>query len=349
MNYYIRVDASFAIGTGHVMRCLTLAQQLVKRGGCITFVFRELPASLESLISQNGFALLRLDAHIPLDLEAHMLTTRLRKMRVIPDWLIIDNYQIDAVWEKVVRPYVRNIMVIDDLANRTHDCDVLLDQNYYCDLDERYEKLVPRECIKLLGPHFFLYRQEFLTLKGRYIPHKESFRRVFIFFGGSDPTNETSKTINALSDIASRGIYADVVVGDSNPEKEIIRDLCWQTKGFSFHCQVTNIADIMVRADLAVGAGGTATWERCYIGLPTIAIAVAYNQEKVINDLAARNVLASLGKHEKVSKEQIRQTVLALIEDRQRLIQLSRNSLSIMSACSKQADLLFILTEYRHD
>lgn len=348
MIYYIRVDASLAIGTGHVMRCLTLAQELAERGGRITFVFREIPDSLESLISRQGFGLFRLPIDLPLDREAQILVNGLSDQRVIPDWLIIDHYKIDVAWEEKIRPYIRKIMVIDDLADRMHDCDVLLDQNYYSDMNGRYDKIVSNGCIKLLGPRFLLLRQEFTEKRGQYTPHKRILRRILIFFGGSDPTNETMKTIKALSDIGSRGICADVVVGGSNPEKESIREFCERTEGFSFYCQVTNIAEIMARADLAVGAGGTATWERCSIGLPTIAIVVAPNQEKVIHDLASNNVLVSLGNHQTVSQEQIRDAVLALIEDRQRLLQMSKNALSIMSTGDGKGELLSILLESNH-
>jgi hypothetical protein len=163
-------------------------------------------------------------------------------------------------------------MVIDDLANREHDCALLLDANFYLHLNRRYKGLTPLGTSLLLGPQYALLRSEFLQVE-RSEKRTGDVRRIFAFFGGSDPTNETEKLLTALQHIQRRTFELDIVVGAGNPRKQEIERKCRLLENVHFFCQIDNIAELMAHADLAIGAGGTTLWERCYLALPSIVIA----------------------------------------------------------------------------
>lgn len=294
MKVIIRTDASVAIGSGHLMRCLTLADELRKRGAEISFICREHPSNLNDLLEAKGYAVLRLDkpaveyamrsgdlAHaawlgVPWEQDAADTLAVLGEDQ--PDWLIVDHYAIDRRWEEQLRSHVGNIMVIDDLADRPHDCDMLLDQNLYREMEKRYDGLIPQTCQQLFGPRYALLRSEFAAARKGLRQRDGKVRRVLVFFGGVDPTNETEKALRALASITDRDFVVDVVVGGGNPRKAQIQAICKSHGRFVFHCQIDTMAELMAEADLAIGAGGTATWERCAVGLPALVVAVAENQ-----------------------------------------------------------------------
>lgn len=198
--------------------------------------------------------------------------------KLFPDginWVVVDHYDLDVQWERSIRSFAYHLFVIDDLADRMHDCDLLLDQNYYLDLEIRYNDLVPHSCRKLLGPSFILLRDEFINQK-RALRKRDGFiKHILVFFGSSDPTNQTKRVLDALVLLQLNEIEIDVVVGMSNPHRNSIKEHCDQSLGLNFYCQVSNMAELISKADLAIGAGGGAMWERCYLGLPTITVVFA--------------------------------------------------------------------------
>ena len=218
MNFFIRVDASTLIGTGHVMRCLTLADGLKNAGHHVSFICRDYPGNLIHFIEQKGFDVKILtfgdqqayaqqaysdDYSKWLWVSQHQdaIETISSIQDIDIDFLIIDHYGLDITWEKTLRPYVQKIMIIDDLASRQHDCDILLDQNFYLDFEHRYDDLVPKKCKKLLGPQYTLIRPEFLEVRekrkaiGKFKAH--AIKNVLIYMGGSDPKNVTTQIIHA--------------------------------------------------------------------------------------------------------------------------------------------------------
>lgn len=316
MNVLIRADASVAIGTGHVMRCLTLAQALRERGASVTFLCRELPGSLNHYIEQQGFRV----APIPLDEDGSWGADARYTQEVIaargehPDWIIVDHYGLDARWESALRPMAHRIMVIDDLADRTHDCDLLLDQNIVQNQASVYEKLIPTHATQLLGPQYALLRNEFAHMRATLRPRDGAVKRILVFFGGSDPTNESEKALAALSTSDFAGIVLDVVVGTSNPNREKIRALCASRPNTVFHCQVSNMAELMAQADLSLGAGGTTSWERMALGLPALVLSVAGNQEQIAARLAMLGAQNYLGKNQDVSAKDIQAALERLMQ-----------------------------------
>lgn len=321
LSIIIRTDSSLQIGSGHVMRCLTLADELRARGAVISFVCREHPGHQIALIECKDYEVERLKpvdfeftsstddlAHaawlgVPWEQDAVETLAALGDAR--PDWLINDHYAIDHRWEKKLRPHVGKIMVIDDLADRPHDCDLLLDQNLYQGMETRYDNIVPDFCKKLLGPKYALLRPEFAAARKSLRVRDGQIRRILVFFGGMDSTNETEKTLQTLSGITDRKFDVDVVVGGGNLHKEKILSFCTARETFHYHCQVDNIAELLSEADLAIGAGGSSTWERCALGVPSIITVLADNQRELAETAALNGLLYYLGETRYVSAENL--------------------------------------------
>lgn len=339
MVVIIRVDASFEIGTGHVMRCLTLAQRLTKEGKSVAFICRAAEMDCIQLIEKQGFYVYKLPTcegslwtYVAnyWETDAKETVTILRQHHV--DQLIIDHYSIDRKWEQVVRPFTKEIMVIDDLANRPHDCDILLDQNYYINMETRYENLVPLTTTLLLGPTHALLREEFMEARKYIKPFNEKVERLFIFFGGSDPTNETEKVLSSIMHIIkSYNLEVDVVVGNSNPKKERIKEIALTCNSIHYHCQINNIAELMAKADLAIGAGGATTWERAFLRLPSIVIAVSENQIEVAKAVAKIGAIIYLGVSNEVSSKQIVTVLEQLCKNSTELVELKQSCSNLIA------------------
>lgn len=321
MRIIFRTDASVQIGSGHVMRCLTLADDLRQSGADVMFVCREQLGHLLDLIEGKGYQVLRLQqpdteyfavaedithaSWLGVPWQHDVVETITAIGNYQPHWLIIDHYAIDRRWEEKLNPHVGKIMVIDDLADRLHDCDLLLDQNLYQAMETRYDNLVPSRCKKLLGPKYALLRPEFAAARRNLRQRDGQVRRVLVFFGGIDPTNETEKALKSLAVIADRQFEVAVVVGGGNLHKEQIQNFCAAHDGFHYHCQVDNMAELMMAADLAIGAGGSTSWERCSLGIPSIVTAVADNQKELAETGARNGLFLYVGEAHSVSSERL--------------------------------------------
>lgn len=307
MKIAIRADASIETGSGHVMRCLALAEALRDRGGKIGFVSRERKGNLSDLVEARGFRVARIP-ETPDDGWEHdaSLTLSALKDWGMVEWLIVDHYGIDARWESKLRNSAKRIMVIDDLADRVHDCDLLLDQNLQGVTEDRYKDLVPPQCTRLLGPKYALLRPEFARIRETLRMRDGKVRRILVFFGGSDPSNETAKALEAIQLLDRPDIAIDLVVGSSNPHRDEVKQICAALPNAAFHCQVGNMAELMAEADISVGAGGSAMWERCALGLPTLVVCVAENQLSGSTAMAEKGCILYLGKSSEVNAALLR-------------------------------------------
>ena len=329
MNVFMRVDSSSHIGSGHLMRCLTLAEELRSRGAKVVFICRDHPGDFSFLVEQKRFSLERLpaDSNAGEELsgyEAWVGDTWENDAQATIDiidryprgerLLVVDHYGLDYRWETMCRPCVDRILVIDDLANRRHECDFLLDQNLYEDMENRYDGLVPRNCRLFLGPAYALIRKEFREAKAKMKPRDGQVKRILIFMGGSDPTNETMKALEAVQMLERPDITVDVVVGANHPFREEIQKKCLDMPNTNFYCQTDRMAELMAEADLAIGGGGTATWERCYMELPSITLAIAENQVSILENLGKRGGTIYLGHHRDVTKEELTTTLRHLFK-----------------------------------
>jgi UDP-2,4-diacetamido-2,4,6-trideoxy-beta-L-altropyranose hydrolase len=346
-NLIIRTDASIQIGTGHVMRCLTLADELCGRGAEVVFVCREFAGNLCGYIEEKGHIVHRLpvsneqEQNIESGLkhaawlgadwqtDARQVEEIIKNLDTHPDWLVMDHYALDERWERYLRPYVKKIMVIDDLADRPHDCDLLLDQNFYENLESRYDKLVPPRCKKLLGPKYALLRPEFSEARKNLRKRDGYVKRIMIFFGGSDPSNETTKALEAIRMLNRPDIAVDVVLGAFNPHRKVIEQIASDLPDCTCHFKVEDMSVLMAKADLAVGAGGTTVWERCVLGLPSLVTTVAENQEKTVSDMAESGYLLFLGRSEAVSINSLYHALEIALQSPWLLISFARKTQSL--------------------
>lgn len=288
------------------MRCLTLARELKKRDAQVRFVSRNLPEYLQEMAAQEkcevrlmtGASIGPASGDFP---HAHWLETSqhadaMETTHLLSDeewdWVLVDHYALDENWETAVRKAAAHIMVIDDLADRMHDCDVLLDQNFHVDMKNRYRGKVPPHCQLLTGPRFGLLREKFSELRRSVKQRDGPVKRILIFFGGMDSENYTARAINAVAGIDCDDLQVDVVIGAQHPNIDQIRSLC-TSHAYDCHIQTPRMADLMASADLGIGAGGSATWERCCLGLPSLTICVADNQRELIRDAASAGLVYS--------------------------------------------------------
>jgi len=345
----IRVDASLKIGTGHVMRCLTLAEALKKQGADIVFICREHDGNLLERIERQGFKTYALpNAHDKETMtnseaekdelygrcwlgstqqqDAALCRPLLEKLN--PDWLIVDHYGIDQVWQSQLAPYVGKLMVIDDLANREHQCDVLLDQTYGRQVED-YAGLVPPQAQLLLGSEYALLRPEFAEWRDYSLQRRRNpeFKKLLITMGGVDPDNITGEVLSTLEKNAlPEEMEIIVVMGATAPHLDNVKQQAERmTNKCTLKIDVANMAEIMANADFAIGAAGATTWERCCLGLPSLMIVLADNQKEISNLLSKS--LASLS----VDKASLQAAARALESiPMQRLTELTNNSAKLL-------------------
>ncbi|GIN85267.1 UDP-2,4-diacetamido-2,4,6-trideoxy-beta-L-altropy ranose hydrolase [Heyndrickxia sporothermodurans] len=328
MKAFIRTDASLQIGSGHVMRCLTIASNLSKRGYHISFYMRSLEGNLIELVKQHGYSVktMNYSGEFCYQKDLHIVGNLIGNDHY--DLCIIDHYQINADWESEIRQFARKVVVIDDLANRQHNCDLLLDQNFVRNYQNRYFSLVPDSCTLLLGPQYLILRDEFSEIRSKITPRSGEVNRLLVFMGGSDPTNETLKAMDALQNEKFDFEHIDVVVGQGNPNKKIIEQEC-RRKGYHYHCQISYLADLIGKADFAIGAGGSSTWERCYLGLPSSSTIVADNQLESTRMANDHGLIWNLGWHEEVSSKTYHSILEKLSKSKDHIIEMSQKGLEL--------------------
>lgn len=331
MNIVFRLDSSNLIGSGHVMRCLALAGVLRERQAKVSFICRKLAGDSIPIIKQNRFDLIELMdvPNVQWESDAKETLSYLKHMEK-PDWLFLDHYNLDIKWEKEVRPYVKQIAVIDDLANRDHDCDLLIDQNYYDKRVCRYSNRVPKSCTKFIGPLYALLRLEFKEARPFLKTRSGKVQQLLVFLGGNDSGNVTSLVLSAIEEIPllnDKEIH--VVVGSSNPNRDKIREKC-ERKGYHYYCQINNIATLMAKSDLAIGAGGLSTWERSCMGLPSLVVSLAYNQDVLIDNALSTNIFEYAGQADNLHYTTFKKQLLELILNPGKLRTMSANGLNLV-------------------
>ncbi len=287
MKVGFRVDAGRAVGTGHLMRCLTLANELAVEGVESQFVARPDPAM--SMVLDAGHALLELPADL-ID-EASDAAQCHRLLDGTLDWLVVDHYALGVIWERAMRPKAKHLAVIDDLA-RTHDADLLLDQNELPDRELRYSGLLPADARSLLGARYALLRPEFSVAPRE---RDGTLRRLLVNFGGSDPANATRVALAALERAGWGERAVDVVVGNLYAHADEVADRSAEHAGWTLHVQTPWLGQLMNAADLALGAAGTSTWERCASALPALVLTVADNQHALARATADAGASIWLG------------------------------------------------------
>lgn len=311
MRVVFRVDASDVLGTGHLMRCLALARGLRERGAHCDFILRPAVGDRRDVIEHWGFPVHLL---VGIDTDASSTLALLAGFGDI-DWIVVDHYGLDGRWEQKVRSATKRIMVIDDLANRDHDCDLLLDQNLVADMQGRYAARLPASCGQLLGPEYALLPPEYAGLHGRIPPRKGTIHRIVVSFGGASAGRCLSHATRALLDLCSDDVVVEIVApGGLDDFGGAKRALAGRTN-FRVHGWLPGLASLLARADLALSASGGTTWERLCLGLPTVVVTMAENQRPIAEELHRRQLVRWIGDQEDVTAETISAELRPLLED----------------------------------
>jgi UDP-2,4-diacetamido-2,4,6-trideoxy-beta-L-altropyranose hydrolase len=324
-NLVFRVDSSSRLGFGHVIRCLNLADKLSESNKFeIVFISRSLAGSAINIIRDRGYKVCLISekkdmlSKSTFDWKHDVDRTVEELIQLKPCWMVVDNYEIDYQWHNRVRPYVSNIMVIDDMPNRKFDCDLLLDQTFGRKKSE-YASLVSENCKILVGSKFALLNAKFSALResSKLRRRKHSrIKRVLISFGGSN------NSIKLLSTIL-RGIEyfdwssppkIDLVLGHNIDPIDLIK-IMLPTLDIKIYKSVNNMQELIFNSDIAFGAAGISTWERCCLGLPTITIGISENQRDSIENVERVLGLYSIGCCEKVSIKDVNKALSLLVED----------------------------------
>ena len=296
-----RVDASAHIGTGHMVRCLSLGRSLQKAGIRCTFVSaRQLPA-LRDQLQREGIETLVVDSAEPSSVRPFELDQAsdargfLKLLDTLPhvDVVIVDHYGIDRTWEAQVRASGRKLLAIDDLADRPHDADFFVDQSLQT-AARSYEGVLDPSCRRLLGPKFALLRDEFANLRAAAPPLADR-QRVLLFAGGADPDNATGLLLRAWMQISEPRPPLDVVIGATHPARGDIESAVATLPHARLHIQTSAMADLLAASRLFIGSAGTVSWERCCLGVPAVMFSIAANQEYNLETLSAARTGISLG------------------------------------------------------
>lgn len=319
------------MGSGHVIRCLALADELRRRGAGTRFIARRLPPLLEAEIRRRGHAVARLS--VPFDPDP-MLTGYARWLGVRTevdaletagtlsaaggvDWLVYDHYALDARWSCIAREHSNRVLAIDDLADRTHECDMLVDQTPCGNSTLRYENLVPAACRQLLGPRYALIGAEFVAARAAARIRTDGVHSILVALGAFPEDALVARILDGLSEpLRSRGISVHVL-GEAQPA----------TARYGFDLQahgfVQHPAALILTSDLAIGGGGSSAWERCCLALPSAIVVIADNQRLMAEGLEHSGCAINLGPPSSILATQVSQAVTDLIRDPERLGEMS--------------------------
>lgn len=296
MNIAFRTDASMHIGTGHVMRCLTLANAMRERGAQSTFICRPHEGHLLDFIKQRGHTAKALapadDAFtgpadpihakwLGTDWASDAAQTQQALGDQVVDWLVVDHYALDRRWEQSMRAHTRRIMAIDDLADRPHECDLLLDQNLGRQAKD-YGGLLSRHTQTLIGPAYALLRPEFAQWREHSLQRRAQpqLKNLLITMGGVDQANATGQVLDALTRCElPADLRITVVMGPTAPWLvQVQAQAAAMPRPTQVLVGVSNMAQLMAESDLCIGAAGGSAWERCALGLPALVLILAANQ-----------------------------------------------------------------------
>jgi len=330
INIIIRADASLSIGTGHIMRCLTLAHELHhnhhSKKVSITFICRKLPLFLKTKITPSPFKIIELKGNDG-NTEWNQIRDAAQCIELLSelpkaDLLIQDHYQLNMPWQELLQPYYHKLLVIDDLANRKHKANFLLDQTFDRHPQD-YQPWLNKDCQLLAGKTFILLRKEFIELIATAKKQRKQtreIRNILLSLGGMDPDNISQVIVNAIIVLSTNStsenhLSLDLVMSSSAPYLANIKQLIKPYGWINMHIDSNHMASLMLKANIAIGACGSSAWERCSLGLPTLSVQLAENQALVSKNLANHGAIIDLGLGSDVTTKKIINALKLLIND----------------------------------
>jgi len=343
---FFRTDASNKIGKGHVTRCLKLAIAMRRRGAECYFICRKNEGNLIKKIQQEKFKVHVLNnfknsekekinglnlAHskwlgVDWKIDAKDTIKALGSKKA--DLIVIDHYALDIRWEQKLRPHTKKIMVIDDLADRSHDCDFLLNQNLGSSA-KIYKNLIPKDCYQFYGPNYALLDPIYQHTRSKLKPRLSKISRILIYFGsGKDTLRLIENILITLNEPKLFDLKIDIVIDDNIKNLSRIHKIIKVKKNIRVHSNLSDLALLMSNADIAIGAGGSTTWERCCMGLPTILVVLAINQ-KLTGEFMHRAGAAIVLNKNKNLISKIKEAVFLLLDDKDLYTKMSKKAFSI--------------------
>lgn len=312
--FCFRVDASIKIGTGHVYRCLSIAEQ-IKETVKVVFICRELTGHLIDLIESKGFDVIRLPAVLkPFDsdlfslklkhaswLEGAQNSDAMASAQALLNWsqgskgvVLVDHFALDTVWETdFLQRTAWPIWVLDGQADRMHSAQALIDPTA-CSVSKKWVGLLSKSTSLYQGAAFAPINKAFFDAK-KLATIRTTLKTILISFGGVDINDYTQRTLNVLLGMLLPDLNIIVVVGKGYPHLCELKKQCDLHSNIQYFVQTDDLPSLLLKADLAIGAGGIMTWERCLLGLPSLTAVIADNQRQQVDCLANKGVLMSLG------------------------------------------------------
>jgi UDP-2,4-diacetamido-2,4,6-trideoxy-beta-L-altropyranose hydrolase len=321
-----RADANVAIGTGHVMRCLALAQAWQDAGGSAIFAMAESTLAVRERLLAEGVDIVSLVGSAEANRDPGQLVSLAEEQAA--EWVVVDGYQFETGYQSKLKSAGLRVLVVDDNGHAgKYAADIVLDQNISAG-EGLYANREPHTRL-LLGPRYCMLRREFKEWRNWKREVAAVGRKVLITMGGSDPDNATARVMQSLASVEIENLEAKVVVGGSNPHFESLAAHAQKSaQRITMVGNVSGMGELMAWADVAVSAAGTTCWELCFLGLPAILVDVAKNQTLVAHELDRRGCAIHLGTFPEVAEQTIGKQLQALLnsaENRRSISQLARD------------------------
>ncbi|NQT69557.1 MAG: UDP-2,4-diacetamido-2,4,6-trideoxy-beta-L-altropyranose hydrolase [Desulfobacteraceae bacterium] len=308
-----RADADTSMGTGHLMRCLALAQAWQDTGGQATFLTVSNSLMLNGRLQSEGMVVKHLKT--PLAGYEDALQTAALAKEINASWIVLDGYQFDGVYQKTLKDKGVSLLFIDDFGHAGHySADIVLNQGIHAATNlyphkEPYTQL-------LLGLRYALLRREFLSYQGWKRENPDVARKILVTLGGGDPDNVTKKVVRAIQQLEAENLEVFVVVGSNNPHYEELESIAGPSPFYiSLLQNVTDMPALMAWADMAVSAGGGTCLEMAYMGLPNIVMVLAENQQGNAESLGSSGISINSGWHNEVDELGLAKTLSMLISN----------------------------------
>lgn len=311
MKVLIRCDAHLSIGTGHVMRCLAIAQELADSGHHPYFAFSTVADQIISRLKKEGFDYFVIKAKRGSLADARQTIKLAGQIGAV--WVITDGYHFKTDYQWFIKQAGFDLLCVDDVAGCRYVADIILNQNpgfsrsdYSAGINTKF----------LLGPNYALLRREF-HMAGKKQQCKKN-NNILVTMGGTDPNDLTSQVLEALITVALDKVT--VLIGSMNPNKEHIKKI---VQKFPFPVELItdaeNVVPYMKRARLVIHAAGSTSWELAYFGVPSICFILAENQEPVASALAKAEYSVNAGWFSAFSPKKMRQMIVSLLDNKQKM------------------------------
>ncbi len=328
MNLLFRTEASVTIGTGHVMRCLALAQAYADAGGRAIFAMTAATPAVEARLRGEGFEVVRVTAPVSTPADADESARLARQLSA--SWIAVDGYEFGDEYQAALKRAGLRVFFVDDHGQAKHySADLVLNQNAYASASfypsrEAYTKL-------LLGPQYALLRREFNAWRDWKKETAAVAQNVLVTMGGSDPENFTRSAVEGIGKLGGDDLRVRVLVGGSNPHLAALEQLR-TASGASFELlrDATDMPEQMKWADIAVAAAGSTCLEMCRMGLPALLVDLAENQTPIAKEFARRGTAFYLGNSKSVTPDKVAAEVRRLLVSAEERSAMSRRAQSLV-------------------